>query len=467
MKRIKWGHLIVIIIVIILSLISIFYYGKNVKFGLDLRGGVHLVLQASQIIETEETASTNSEDTTKKEGEVQTAQEEQPQESEQSPEEQKTSQEEQPETTESTRKITAADLEKTKSVIEKRINALGVSEVLVTISGNDRIIVDIPGYTNIEEAKNIIGRIAVLTFKDEEGNVLITGKNLKNATFSYQATSEGGVREPVVVLEWDEEGKRLFAEATEKNVGKKIAIYLDEEELMAPTVNEPIKDGNAVITFGGGTIEEKTRQAQEYAALLRGGSLPVKMEFVEERVVGPSLGRDTINKTQVGAILAVILIMAYLIIIYRMFGVIGSVALLAYVVIYLGFLLAIGTVFSLPSIGAVILSFGMAVDSNIIVFERIKEEYKKGRTLRSAVGSGYSHGITAILDSNLSMLLGMAVLWYYGTVQIKGFSLTLIAGIVAALVTSLFFTRFILDTLSIYTQTVNEKLFGLSSYKES
>ena len=179
MKRIKWGHLIVIIIVIILSLISIFYYGKNVKFGLDLRGGVHLVLQASQIIETEETASTKSEDTTKKEGEVQTAQEEQPQESEQSPEEQKTSQEEQPETTESTRKITAADLEKTKSVIEKRINALGVSEVLVTISGNDRIIVDIPGYTNIEEAKNIIGRIAVLTFKDEEGNVLITGKNQK------------------------------------------------------------------------------------------------------------------------------------------------------------------------------------------------------------------------------------------------------------------------------------------------
>lgn len=467
MKRIKWGQLVVIIIVLALSLISIFHYGKNVKYGLDLRGGVHIVLQASQIVETEETTA-KTDETAKKEGETQTTQEEQPKEAEQTPEDQKTTQEEQTAAAETTREITAADLEKTKSVIEKRINSLGVSEVLVTISGNDRIVVDIPGYTNIEEAKNIIGRIAVLTFKDEQGNVLITGKNLKNATFTYQSTKEGGVREPVVQLEWDDAGKKLFADATEKNVGKKIAIYLDEEELMAPTVNEPIKDGNAVITFGGeGSIEEKTRQAQEYAALLRGGSLPVKMEFVEERVVGPSLGRDTINKTQIGAILAVLLILAYLIIIYRMFGVIGSIALLVYVAIYLGFLLAIGTVFSLPSIGAVILSFGMSVDSNIIVFERIKEEYKKGRTLRSAVGSGYSHGITAILDSNLSMLLGMAVLWYYGTVQIKGFSLTLIAGIVAALITSLFFTRFILDTLSIYTQTVNEKLFGLSSYKES
>ncbi len=467
MKKIKWGQLVVIIIVLALSLWSIFHYGKNAKYGLDLRGGVHLVLQASQIVETEET-TTKPEETQKESEETQATQEEQSQEAEQAPEEQKTSQEEQPTTAETTKKITASDLEKTRSVIEKRINALGVSEVIVTISGNDRIVVDIPGYTNIEEAKKVIGRIAVLTFKDEEGNILITGKNLKNATFTYQATKEGGVREPVVALEWDEEGKRLFAEATEKNVGKKIAIYLDEEELMAPMVNEPIKDGNAVITFGGeGSIEDKTRQAQEYAALLRGGSLPVKMEFIEERIVGPSLGKDTINKTQIGAILAVILIMAYLIIFYRMFGVIGSIALLIYAAIYLGFLLAIGTVFSLPSIGAVILSFGMAVDSNIIIFERIKEEYKKGRTLRSAVGSGYSHGITAILDSNLSMLLGMAVLWYFGTVQIKGFSLTLIAGIVAALITSLFFTRFVLETLSIYTQTVNEKLFGLSSYKES
>lgn len=460
MKRIKWGQLVVIIIVLALSLWSIFHYGKNAKYGLDLRGGVHLVLQASQIVETEET-TTKTEETQKESEETQTTQEEQPKEAEQTPEEQTT-------TAETTREITTADLEKTKSVIEKRINSLGVSEVLVTISGNDRIVVDIPGYTNIEEAKNIIGRIAVLTFKDEEGNVLITGKNLKNATFTYQATKEGGVREPVVQLEWDDVGKKLFAEATEKNVGKKIAIYLDEEELMAPTVNEPIKDGNAVITFGGeGSIEEKTKQAQEYAALLRGGSLPVKMEFVEERVVGPSLGRDTINKTQIGAILAVLIIMAYIIIIYRMFGVIGSLALLIYVAIYLGFLLAIGTVFSLPSIGAVILSFGMSVDSNIIVFERIKEEYKKGRTLRSAVGSGYSHGITAVLDSNLSMLLGMSVLWYYGTVQIKGFALTLVAGIVASLITSLFFTRFILETLSTFTQTINEKLFGLSSYKES
>lgn len=460
MKRIKWGQLVVIIIVLALSLWSIFHYGKNAKYGLDLRGGVHLVLQASQIVETEET-TTKTEETQKESEETQTTQEEQPKEAEQTPEEQT-------KTAETTREITTADLEKTKSVIEKRINSLGVSEVLVTISGNDRIVVDIPGYTNIEEAKNIIGRIAVLTFKDEEGNVLITGKNLKNATFTYQATKEGGVREPVVQLEWDDVGKKLFAEATEKNVGKKIAIYLDEEELMAPTVNEPIKDGNAVITFGGeGSIEEKTKQAQEYAALLRGGSLPVKMEFVEERVVGPSLGRDTINKTQIGAILAVLIIMAYIIIIYRMFGVIGSLALLIYVAIYLGFLLAIGTVFSLPSIGAVILSFGMSVDSNIIVFERIKEEYKKGRTLRSAVGSGYSHGITAVLDSNLSMLLGMSVLWYYGTVQIKGFALTLVAGIVASLITSLFFTRFILETLSTFTQTINEKLFGLSSYKES
>jgi len=458
MRKIKWGQLIVLLAILILALWGILGNWRSVKYGLDLRGGVHLVLQASQIVETKETAE-KLEETQEKKKEGETKQEEV---------KTQNTEKEQPPTAETTKEISASDLEKAKAVIEKRINALGVSEVIVTISGHDRIVVDIPGYTNVEEAKKVIGRIAVLTFKDEKGNILITGKNLKNATFTYQATKEGGVREPVVALEWDDAGKKIFADATEKNVGKKIAIYLDEEELMAPTVNEAIKEGNAVITFGGeGSVEEKTRQAQQYAALLRGGSLPVKMDFVEERVVGPSLGRDTINKSQIGAIIAIIAIMAYMIIIYRMFGVIGTFALLLYVVIYLGFLLAIGTVFSLPSIGAAILSFGMAVDSNIIVFERIKEEYRKGRTLRSAVGSGYSHGITAVLDSNLSMLLGMVVLWYYGTVQIKGFALTLTAGIIAALITSLFFTRFILETLSIFTQTVNEKLFDLSSYKEA
>jgi preprotein translocase subunit SecD len=462
MRKIKWGQLIVLIMILVLALWSIFANFKSIKYGLDLQGGVHLVLQASQILETPAASSGATEGQKAEEKKVQTPEEKKvPQQQEKKTVEEKPVTE-QPSQTE-TKEISAGDLERAKSVIERRINALGVSEAVVTISGNNKIIVDIPGYTKVEEAKNVIGRIAVLTFKDEKGNILITGKNLKNATFTYQSTKEGGVREPVVALEWDDEGKKLFAEATEKNVGKTIAIYLDEEELMAPKVNEPIKDGNAVITFGGGSIEDKTKQAQQYAALLRGGSLPVKMNFIEERIVGPSLGRDTINKSQVGAIVAIIAIMIYLIIIYRLFGTIGAFALILYAVIYIGFLLAVGTVFSLPSIGAVILSFGMAVDSNIIVFERIKEEYGKGRTLRSAVGSGYSHGITAVLDSNFAMLLGMAVLWYFGTVQIKGFALTLTAGIIASLITSLFFTRFILETLSVVIQTVNEKLFGLRS----
>lgn len=461
MRKIKWDRLVILLVIVVLALWSIFANAKNVKYGLDLRGGVHIVLQASEIIQTEETkestpTSENSEETTentdqqKENSETQTGE--------------KPATEQTPETeVEETKKITAQDLEKAKSVIERRINALGVSEAVVSISGNNRIVIDIPGYTNIEEAKNVIGRIAVLTFKDEAGNILITGKNLKNATFTYQTTQEGGTREPVVSLEWDEEGKKLFAEATEKNVDKTIAIYLDEEELMAPKVNEPITEGNAVITFGG-SIEEKTKQAQEYAALLKGGSLPVKMDFIEESVVGPSLGRDTINRSQIGVIIAILAVIIYIILIYRLFGVIGALALILYGIIYIGFLLAIGTVFSLPSIGAVILSVGMAVDSNIIVFERIKEEYKKGRTLRSAVGSGYSHGITAILDSNLAMIFGMLALWYFGTVQIKGFSITLTAGIIASLVTSLFFTRFILETLSVFMHnTVNERLFGLKS----
>lgn len=463
MKRIKWSQLVIILIVIGLSTWSITVKKDKVKYGLDLRGGVHLVLQAEPIAFTEPTTppATETKDT-KTTPPTTTETKNTPTDTTTPPTTTEPKKEITNEDLAPPKKVTIKELEQARSVIEKRVNALGVGETTVTTQGNDRIIVDIPGFTDIERAKSLIGKIAVLTFKDEDGKVIVSGKNLKNAQFAYQTVSQGGVREPVVQLEWDEEGKKMFADGTAANVGKTIKIFLDEEEIMAPKVNEAIKDGNAVITFGGSKTEDAVKSAQDYAMLLRGGSLPLKMTFLEERIVGPSLGRDTINKAKIGAIIAVLAVMLYMLLYYRMLGAIGSFALLLYTIMYIGFLLAINAVFSLPAIGAVILSVGMAVDSNVIVFERIKEEYKTGRTMLSAVGAGFSHGWTAIFDANFSMIMAMVILYWLGTPSIKGFAITLMAGIVAALITSYFFTQFFLAVLGINYPKVNEKLFGLS-----
>ncbi len=457
MRKIKWGQLLILLVILALSITSIVNKKDQVKYGLDLRGGVHLVLVAEPILDAEETAveetqeaATDPSDDAVENNEV----------TEESTEPEKlvvTNEDLQPEKPEDKR-ISAQEMEQTKLVIEKRINALGVSETIVNIEGNNRIIVDIPGFSDINQAKNVIGRIAVLTFRDEEDNIIVTGKNLKLANFQFQATQEGGIREPVVLLEWDDEGKRLFAEGTERNVDKTISIYLDDQLLIAPKVNEPILDGNAVITFGG---RDQTKEAQEVAALLQGGSLPLKLEFLEERVIGPTLGKDTIDNSQTGALIAILAVMLLMLIIYRLLGFIATAALFLYMLIYLGFLLFINATFSLPAIGAAILSVGMAVDSNVIVFERIKEEHAKGRTIRSAVAAGYRYGLSAILDSNLAMILAMLILYWFGTVQVKGFSITLIAGIVSALITSLFFTRFVLESFATDLDKVKKNVLGV------
>ncbi len=472
MKRIRWGQLIVIILVIGLSIWSIgYHYSENlIKFGLDLRGGVHLVMEAHPIkgvdeVPSEELVETGSEEVTE-DASVDTTEpvsEDTTEVTEETTEAEKlvvTNEDLQSEDALSA--ITTEELKQAKKVIENRINFLGVSEATVSIQGKDRIVVDIPGYSDIEQAKDIIGRVAVLTFKDENENILVTGKNLKKATFAYQQMDQMGPRVPIVQLEWDEVGKELFAKATRENVEKTISIYLDDSLLIAPKVNEEITTGDAVITFGEKT-EESIQEAQEVAVLLQGGALPVKMTFLEERVVGPSLGQDTIKSSEIGAIIAILGIILFLLLMYKLLGGIGALALLMYTIIYLGFLFGIKATLSLPAIGAMVLSVGMAVDSNVIVFERIKEEYAKGRTFLSAIGAGYAHGWTAIFDSNFSMLIAMIILYSFGTTQIRGFAITLVAGIIAALITSYFFTQFILSLIAVYNPKINGKLFGLKS----
>jgi preprotein translocase subunit SecD len=472
MKRIRWGQLGVIVLVIGLSIWSIgYHYSENlIKFGLDLQGGVHLVMEAHPIkdvgeIPQEELVETGSEETAENIS-VETTE---PVSEDATEATQETTQEEKLVITNEdlqseniSNVISAEELKQAKKVIENRINYLGVYEATFSIQGKDRIVVDIPGYSDIEQAKDIIGRVAVLTFKDENDNVLVTGKNLKKATFAYQQMDQMGPRVPIVQLEWDEVGKELFAKATRENVDKTISIYLDDSLLIAPKVNEEITTGDAVITFGEKT-EESIREAQEVAVLLQGGALPVKMTFLEERVVGPSLGQDTIKSSEIGAILAILGIILFLLLMYKLLGGIGALALLLYTIIYLGFLFGIKATLSLPAIGAMVLSVGMAVDSNIIVFERIKEEYAKGRTFLSAIGAGYAHGWTAIFDSNFAMLIAMIFLYSFGTTQIRGFAITLVAGILAALITSYFFTQFILSLIAVYNPKINGKLFGLKS----
>ena len=219
-----------------------------------------------------------------------------------------------------TNKVVFKELELTKSVIERRINALGVSKSKVNIIPNNRINVYIPGYTDIEQVKQIIDRIALLTFKDENSNILITGKNLENATFEYQTIEEVGKKVPVIAIEWDDEGKKIFAEVTKENIGKTISIYLDDELLMSPNVNQEIKEGNAVITFGEPfgslTLADITKQTKSYAALLKGGSLPVRISFLEEKLINPVQVKDEYEKPKRIIIIVFLIIIISMTIIY-------------------------------------------------------------------------------------------------------------------------------------------------------
>lgn len=399
----RWGNftsfLVVVLAIIIVSGLYMSPLALSIKQGLDLQGGTHVVLEA---VDTPEA------------------------------------------------KVDEDAVQRVVKIIERRVNELGLTEPIIQRQGERRVIVELPGVKDPEKAIEMIGKTALLEFQDESGTTVLTGKDLKDAKAQIDQSNRN-----LVSLEFSPEGATKFAELTTKNVGKHIAILLDKQMLTNPVVEEPISGGKAVIT-GNRTIEE----AQRVAILLRSGSLPVKMEVLETRTVGPTLGQDSKDKSQFAFMISIIAIVVFMLLFYRLSGLVANIALLMYVMLLLFSLKMLNATLTLPGIAGIILSMGMAVDTNVLIFERFKEEYRGGKTLRSAMDAGFNRAFSTILDSNITTLIAAAVLFVLGTGPIKGFAITLGLGIILSMFTAITATRFMLKMLMNANILKNGKIFG-------
>lgn len=341
-------------------------------------------------------------------------------------------------------------------VLDRRINGLGVAESLVQKAGSNRVIIELPGINNTEDAIKMIGKTALLEFKLENpdgtlGETLLTGGALKKADVSYD-----NLGRPQIQFEMNQEGAVKFAEITRNNIGKKLAITLDGKVQTAPMINSEIPSGNGVIT-GNYTVEE----AKATATLLNAGALPVKAEIVETRTVGASLGDESIAQSKQAAIFAMILIGVFMIVFYKLPGIVANIALIIFGLITFGCLNFIDATLTLPGIAGLILSAGMAVDANVIIFERIKEELRLGNTIRNAIDAGFSKGFVAIFDSNLTTLIITVILFTFGTGPVKGFAVTLTIGTLASMFTAITITKILLLTFITVFNLNRPELFGV------
>ena len=400
----KKSHYVWLLLVIFVP--ALILYFNKVKLGLDLRGGTSVVLQAQGKIE--------------------------------------------PDT-----------MSKVKNIIERRVNSIGVAEPVIQLSGNDKLIVELAGIKDPQKAIELIGTTAKLEFriKNKDGSygpVLLEGSALKSA-----GVSRDQVGMPSVSFELNSQGANTFAKITRENIGKQLAIMLDNKEQSAPTINSEINGGSGIIT-GRFSMEE----ANNLANLLKSGALPVEIKIVENRTVGATLGVDSIRQTGIAGLIALGVISVFMIAIYKIPGIVADIALLINGVLVLGLLSGIGAALTLPGIAGFILTLGMAVDSNVITYERIKEELRLGESLHDAVERGYENAFPAIIDGNITTLLVAAVLFFLGTGPIKGFAVTLSLGVVATVITGVFVSKVI---LKLFIKTFNikrEQLFWKGALNE-
>lgn len=325
----------------------------------------------------------------------------------------------------------------TMAVLRSRLTGQGFTEATVTQQGANRIRVEIPDVSDPNEILNIIGQPAKLEFKSEDGEVIMNGGAVKKAEMGYL---EGAA---VVQFELNSEGTELFAKATAANIGKPIYIELDGQIISAPTVNSAITGGQGYIQ-GDFTADS----AKNLANLIQSGALPLDIEQLEVRTISATLGEDALSTSMTAAMIGVLLVMLFMVFRYRLPGIVSVLALSIYILLDL-FLLTIipGVQLTLPGIAGIVLSIGMAVDANVIIFERIKDEINTGKTVRASIESGFKRAFTAIFDSNITTIIAGVVLLLFGAGSIKGFAITLTIGVAASMFTAIVVTRFLLRQL--------------------
>lgn len=409
----KWNNILKLVgVIVVVALLAVAVvkpvipgvkwlpFTNLIKQGLDLKGGVHVVLEAKDTPEAP---------------------------------------------------VTPDRVKQAMAIIENRVNAFGVAEPIIQLQGSRRIIVELAGVNDPDEAVRNLIKTAYLEFVTEDGTTVLTGGQLKNAVEAKNPQS--GQAE--VNLEFEPDGARTFAEVTAANVGKRIAIVLDGNVLQAPVIKEPIPNGKAQIS-----PYESLEAAHNIAILLRSGSLPVKLEVMEKRTVGPTLGADSLSKSVKAGVAGLVAIIVFMMLYYRLPGLVANLSLIIYALIMLLVFAALHVTMTLPGIGGFLLSLGMAVDANVIIFERLREELWTGKTLRSAIDAGFKRAFVAIFDSNVTTLIAGAVLYYFGTGPIKGFAVTLSIGILASMFTAITMTKWLLHLVAGSNIVRNAKMYG-------
>lgn len=367
--------------------------------------------------------------------------------------------------------ITAQDLEKSKAVIQTRLEAMNIYDYIIrTDTNTNQINVEIPTNTSDESVDPLaavqgLDRTAVVQFRDNDGNVLLEGEDIVSAKYSEDAVDSTGIGTPHVVLNFSSEGAAKFTAATEKLVGQPMPIYLDEECITAPTVNSVIQQPSAIITVGNGTYAEKKAIAEEYAMLIDSGSLPFNLKVINKEYIGPYVGQQALTLSVRAGIVAFVLICLIMIGIYRLPGVVASCALVDYVAILLLILANTGVSLTLSGIAGLILSVGMAVDANVIIFERLKEELKQKVSYKKAFEKSFKNATSTIVDGNVTTIIVALVLYILGSGMVKGFGLVLALGVILSLFAALVVTRFMLKQV-MPVANKSTFLFGVKREKE-
>lgn len=353
--------------------------------------------------------------------------------------------------------VTKEQLNSTKEHIALRVNKLGVAETVVTTEGDKRIRVDVPGQTDSKEIVDSLSQSGNLIFKGPDGEEILSGKDVEKAT--AQLNQQTGKSE--IGLELNEEGQKKFAEATAKYIGQAISIYMDDELLISPTVQTQITDGRASIT-GTKTMEEN----KALAGVINSGALPLTVKAVSVKNVGAQLGSTAFPNAVKSGVIGIGIVFLFMIINYRVQGLFADIALALYVILTLFIFVEVGVTLTLPGIAAFLLTIGMAVDANILIFERTKEELKKGFSIKSAVKKGTENALSSIVDSNVTTILCALILYFIGSGSVKGFAITLMIGILVSLFTALVVTKLLVN-LAVEAGILNKlSHFGVKKEEE-
>jgi preprotein translocase subunit SecD len=422
-NRLNIVTILVFAVIVGLAIWSILSF--PIKLGLDLKGGTQVILKATQIQKASDTTSSTVTGTTSQTGNA-----------------------------------SSDAIDKAMLIMLNRIDKLGISEPLITKDFSSNIVVQLPGVDNPDKAVEVIGQTAQLEFRIVEsvdaqgkyklGPVLVTGDKLSSAKAGYD--SNGQV---VVQFSFNAEGAKEFEKVTSENIGKQLAIVLDGQVKSAPVIRSAISNSGVIESIS--SLEE----AKDIALVLQTGALPVNLEIQEVRTIGPTLGQDSLQQSLLAGAIGFLLVVIYMVVMYRGLGLVSVIGLLSYIALFWGVLSGLKTPLTLPGIAGLILTIGIAVDANVLIFARIKEEMLKGKTKIVAFREGFKNALKAIIDSNITTLITAAALYRFGTGPIRGFAVTLAIGIVISMFTAIILTRSILF-LMVNSKAVSPKFIGVN-----